>query len=98
MQAPRLCVQCRLTRCAAMDLAPSGIRVNSVSPAWTWTREVSKAAGAMLETAARLWSIAQGLLHVSLLASQVATGSTSSLSGAVIICCAGLLTLLKSQV
>ena len=34
-----------LTKCMALDLAPYGIRVNSVSPAWIWTREVDKAAG-----------------------------------------------------
>jgi NAD(P)-dependent dehydrogenase (short-subunit alcohol dehydrogenase family) len=34
-----------LTKCMAMDLAPYGIRVNSVSPGWIWTREVLKAAG-----------------------------------------------------
>jgi NAD(P)-dependent dehydrogenase (short-subunit alcohol dehydrogenase family) len=34
-----------LTRCIALDLAPLGIRVNSVSPGWIWTREVEKAAG-----------------------------------------------------
>jgi NAD(P)-dependent dehydrogenase (short-subunit alcohol dehydrogenase family) len=35
----------QLTRCAALDLAPLRIRVNSVSPAWTVTREVLKACG-----------------------------------------------------
>jgi NAD(P)-dependent dehydrogenase (short-subunit alcohol dehydrogenase family) len=35
----------QLTRCAALDLAPRKIRVNSVSPGWIWTREVDKAAG-----------------------------------------------------
>ncbi len=35
----------QLTRCAALDLAPHKIRVNSVSPGWIWTREVDKAAG-----------------------------------------------------
>lgn len=35
----------QLTRCAALDLAPHGIRVNSISPGWIWTREVDKAAG-----------------------------------------------------
>jgi NAD(P)-dependent dehydrogenase (short-subunit alcohol dehydrogenase family) len=34
-----------MTRCQAMDLAPAKIRVNSVSPGWTWTPEVAKAAG-----------------------------------------------------
>jgi NAD(P)-dependent dehydrogenase (short-subunit alcohol dehydrogenase family) len=34
-----------LTRCMAFDLAPFGIRVNSVSPAWIWTQEVDKIAG-----------------------------------------------------
>jgi len=33
-----------LTRCMAYDLAKYGIRVNSVSPGWIWTREVFKAA------------------------------------------------------
>lgn len=33
-----------MTRCQALDLAPDGIRVNSVSPGWIWTREVAKAA------------------------------------------------------
>jgi NAD(P)-dependent dehydrogenase (short-subunit alcohol dehydrogenase family) len=33
-----------MTRCMALDMAPSGIRVNSVSPGWTWTPEVEKAA------------------------------------------------------
>ncbi len=34
-----------LTKCMALDLAPYGIRVNSVSPGWIWTQEVDKAAG-----------------------------------------------------
>jgi len=33
-----------LTKCMALDLSPFGIRVNSVSPGWIWTREVDKAA------------------------------------------------------
>jgi len=35
----------QLTRCMALDMAPSNIRVNTVSPGWIWTREVDKAAG-----------------------------------------------------
>jgi len=34
----------QLTRCMALDLAPYGIRVNTVSPGWVWTREVDRAA------------------------------------------------------
>jgi NAD(P)-dependent dehydrogenase (short-subunit alcohol dehydrogenase family) len=34
-----------MTRCQALDLARDNIRVNSVSPGWTWTPEVAKAAG-----------------------------------------------------
>ncbi|MGJ3242860.1 MAG: SDR family NAD(P)-dependent oxidoreductase [Opitutales bacterium] len=33
----------QLTKCQALDLAADGIRVNSLSPAWVWTREVDKA-------------------------------------------------------
>jgi NAD(P)-dependent dehydrogenase (short-subunit alcohol dehydrogenase family) len=35
----------QLTRCMALDMASFGIRVNTVSPGWIWTREVDKAAG-----------------------------------------------------
>ncbi|MEX0746031.1 MAG: SDR family oxidoreductase [Dehalococcoidia bacterium] len=34
----------QLTRCQALDLASSHIRVNCLSPGWIWTREVDKAA------------------------------------------------------
>lgn len=34
-----------LTKCMALDLHRYGVRVNSVSPGWIWTREVVRAAG-----------------------------------------------------
>ena len=45
----------QLTRCAALDLAPHKIRVNSVSPGWMWTREVDKAAGGDRATYDPVW-------------------------------------------
>jgi len=45
----------QLTRCAALDLAPMGIRVNSVSPGWIWTRENDKAAGYDREKYDKVW-------------------------------------------
>lgn len=33
-----------MTRCMALDMGPAGIRVNSISPGWTWTPEVERAA------------------------------------------------------
>ena len=36
----------QLTKCQALDLAPMGIRVNRVDPAWIWTNETDKAADA----------------------------------------------------
>jgi NAD(P)-dependent dehydrogenase (short-subunit alcohol dehydrogenase family) len=45
----------QLTRCAALDLAPQRIRVNSVSPGWIWTREVDKAAGGDREKYDPIW-------------------------------------------
>ncbi|MGE5690616.1 MAG: SDR family oxidoreductase [Pseudomonadota bacterium] len=35
----------QLTRTMAMDLAPDGIRVNSVSPGWTWSRVMDELSG-----------------------------------------------------
>src|SRR5688572_10892294 len=45
----------QLTRCAALDLAPHRIRVNSVSPGWIWTREVDKAADGDREKYDPIW-------------------------------------------
>ncbi|HEY3284087.1 MAG TPA: SDR family oxidoreductase [Armatimonadota bacterium] len=44
-----------MTRCQALDLAPDGIRVNAVSPGWTWTPEVAKAAVGGREQWEPLW-------------------------------------------
>jgi NAD(P)-dependent dehydrogenase (short-subunit alcohol dehydrogenase family) len=44
-----------LTKCMALDLAPMGIRVNSVSAGWIWTREVLKAAGGDREKWDPIW-------------------------------------------
>jgi NAD(P)-dependent dehydrogenase (short-subunit alcohol dehydrogenase family) len=41
----------QLTRCMAMDLATDGIRVNSVSPGWTWSRVIADASGGNREKA-----------------------------------------------
>ncbi len=43
----------QLTRCQAADLAPDGIRVNSISPAWTWSKPLREAAGDDRRLAAR---------------------------------------------
>ncbi|WP_300732858.1 SDR family oxidoreductase [Pseudomonas sp.] len=41
----------QLTRCMAMDLAADGIRVNSVSPGWTWSRVIAGASNGNREKA-----------------------------------------------
>ncbi len=44
-----------LTKCMALDLASYGIRVNSISPGWIWTREVLKAADGDREKWDPIW-------------------------------------------
>jgi NAD(P)-dependent dehydrogenase (short-subunit alcohol dehydrogenase family) len=50
----------QLTRCSALDLAADGIRVNSISPGWIWTREVEKAA----EQDRQKWEPVWGAYHM----------------------------------
>lgn len=44
----------QLTRCMAMDLAADGIRVNSVSPGWTWSRVIAEVSGGDRDKADRV--------------------------------------------
>jgi hypothetical protein len=44
-----------LTKCMALDFAAYGVRVNSVSPGWIWTREVLRAAQGDRETWDPIW-------------------------------------------
>ncbi len=41
----------QLTRTAALDLAPDGIRVNAVSPGWTWSSVIDNLSGGNREKA-----------------------------------------------
>jgi NAD(P)-dependent dehydrogenase (short-subunit alcohol dehydrogenase family) len=41
----------QVTRSLAMDFAPDRIRVNSVSPGWTWSRVISEVSGGRRERA-----------------------------------------------
>ena len=44
-----------MTRCMALDLSKDKIRVNSISPAWVWSPEVSKAADGDREKWEPIW-------------------------------------------
>lgn len=44
-----------ITRCQALDLAPLGIRVNSVSPGYVWTRVLDESAGGDRSTWDEIW-------------------------------------------
>ena len=44
-----------MTKCMALDLSADKIRVNSVSPAWVWSPEVSKAANGDREKWEPIW-------------------------------------------
>ena len=62
-----------MTKCMALDLSKDNIRVTSVSPAWVWTPEVSKAAGGDREK----WEPVWGSFHMPRRfceASEVASG------------------------
>mgnify|MGYP001546736535 CR=1 FL=1 len=53
----------QLTKCAALDLASWGVRVNSISPGWIWTREVYKAAD-MDGGGREKWDVIWGKYHM----------------------------------
>lgn len=50
-----------LTRCQALDLAPRGIRVNSVSPGYVWTEVLDRAAQGDRDTWEPIWGKASML-------------------------------------
>ncbi len=51
-----------MTKCMALDLGTDNIRVNSVSPAYTWTRELER--GANLDGGRAKWDPIWGKLHM----------------------------------
>jgi NAD(P)-dependent dehydrogenase (short-subunit alcohol dehydrogenase family) len=51
----------QLTRNMALDFAPDGIRVNSVSPGWTWSDPLSRMVGGDREAADRAAAATQPL-------------------------------------
>ncbi|CAF0819278.1 unnamed protein product [Didymodactylos carnosus] len=50
-----------MTKCMALDLSKDGIRVNSVSPGWTWSPEVFKAA---VDGGREKWDPVWGQFHM----------------------------------
>lgn len=52
----------QLSRCMALDFGGAGIRVNSISPSWTWSPEVMKAAK---QGGKEKWDPIWGKFHVS---------------------------------
>lgn len=84
----------QLTRSMAMDLAPDGIRVNSVSPGWTWSRvmdELSQGNRAktdkvaapfhMLRRAGNPEEVAQGVLFLCSSHASFITGADLPIDG-----------------
>lgn len=52
-----------MTRCQALDLAPYGIRVNSVSPGYVWTEVLEKSSGGDRETWDPIWGASCPMLR-----------------------------------
>lgn len=83
-----------LTRGQALDLAPRGIRVNTVSPGWIWTAEVEKAAQGdrarwepvwgryhMLERLGEASEVADAVLYLSSRRASFITGAELMVDG-----------------
>ncbi|RKX34121.1 MAG: short-chain dehydrogenase [Verrucomicrobia bacterium] len=64
----------QITRCAALDYGAFGIRVNTLSPGWVWTREVLRAADFDQEKWEPIWGKYHMLRRLGR-ASEVATAA-----------------------